>query len=60
MPYDALAAEFELDGAVDYKSVTKLAAKLKVSLSALIEHLYNVDLVDDTARIRLANAARTR
>ena len=58
MPYDKLVAALEPDTAVDYESVERLAATLKVSLSALIEHLYNMDLIDDATRIRLDAARR--
>ena len=33
-----------------------LASELQVNVSALIEHLYNVDMIDDASRVRLTNA----
>ena len=55
MPYGPLVAALESDKAVDHASVDRLAGKLKVNHSALIEHLYNTGLIDDATRIRLAD-----
>lgn len=53
MPRDTLSARIDPRTQVELADVQGLASELKVNVSALIEHLYNVEMIDDAARIRL-------
>ena len=57
MPRRTLSAKIDPGPALEFADVRRLASELKVNVSALIEHLYNVDMIDDAARVRL-NYAR--
>lgn len=56
MPRDRLSAKVEPGTGIELADVQGLASELQVNVSALIEHLYNVDMIDDAARVRLTNA----
>ena len=56
MPRDTLSAKVDPGTELELDDVQGLASELKVNVSALIEHLYNVDMIDDAARVRLNNA----
>lgn len=56
MPHHTLSAKIDAGAALEFADVQRLAGELQVNVSALIEHLYNVDMIDDAARVRLNNA----
>ena len=56
MPRRTLSAKIDPSRALDFADVQRLASELQVNVSALIEHLYNVDMIDDAARVRLNDA----
>ena len=56
MPRDTLSASIDSSSVLQLADVQRLASGLQVNVSALIEHLYNVDMIDDAARVRLYNA----
>ena len=43
-------------GQIDYQEIARLADVLRVNESALIEHLHNLDLIDEGDRDRLRNS----
>jgi Zn-dependent peptidase ImmA (M78 family) len=57
MPLDLVVRLFD-DKNNDPDSVIRLAQTLHVNETALIEHLYNLDLIDDVRRERLRNQFR--
>lgn len=52
MPRSLLARSFD-SGKFDYDTVTSAANAMQVGVSALVEHLYNTSLIDETVRDRL-------
>lgn len=57
MPRDLVVRLFD-EEAAEPESVIRLAQKLHVNETALIEHLYNLDLIDETRRERLRTQFR--
>ena len=56
MPRDTLSAKIDPGSELELADVHGLASELQVNVSALVEHLYNLDMIDDAARVRLNNA----
>ena len=56
MPRNTLSAKIDPMTRPKLTDVQGLASELQVNVSALIEHLYNVDMIDDASRVRLTNA----
>lgn len=58
MPPSLVFAEVGGGGAIDGEQVLRLAATLRVSQSALVQHLHNLDLIDDVQREKLRTERR--
>jgi len=60
MPRDIIRKNLASSGYSEREAVKTLADRLHVSESALVEHLYNLDFIDETKREELRSVFRSR
>lgn len=58
MPRELIMRSFLVGDRIDIETVSRLAGTLHVNESPLVEHLYNIDLIDEIERDRLRTAVR--
>ena len=60
MPRDLIMRHLGYDNRLDTEEIWRLAGILHVNESPLVEHLYNIDLIDEFERDRLRTSIRRR